>query len=361
MRMKHVIAVVCAALVGGGAVAGIAYKSKGFTDWTKENWLNSKHSEPTNETENYGGIDVSDTTEKVGSKMSLVAKPLAVSNTGYTSSDIDNYGVETYAMSASYTLTATIEPDTVTDSSLIWSIAWKNPSSSWASGKSVTDYITLTDNDSTATVTLKSAFGEQAIITVAAASNENATATCTVDYVQRLSLQHGNAYMDIKRIYQNQSMDFGFSFGESMNFKAISVYNSIGTQRGKLTFDKLEISLDSTLQDYIRNNSGVSTSSYYFRTLTRDFSSGLVTAVTVSSPNEFWQVNGASEWNTKILNAFVNGCKNGGTIRIGTTFTYTYNGTVVQTGQAFGDFTVNTNGLGIAATDVTLDNTSIVF
>lgn len=354
MKMKSVLAVVCAAAVGGGTVAGISYKSKGFTDWTKETWLNTNQSEPTDEIENSGGINVSDTTENVGSKMSLAVKPLAASNT-------DDYGIDTYSMATSYTLTATIAPNTVTDSSVIWSIAWKNQSSSWAIGKSVTDYITLTDNGLTATVTLESAFAEQAIITVAVASDNNIKATCTVDYVERLSIPHGGGYMDIKRGYRGDYTDWEFSFDTFMDIKAISEYKGVGTKRGELTFDNLTISLSTTLQDYIKNNSGVSTSYFFFKTLTRDFSDGHVYSTKIGSPSEFWQINGSSEWNSKLYNAFIRGCNAGGKIRMSTTYTYSYGGTVVQTGQALGDFTVNTDGLAISATGVTLDNSSIVF
>ena len=87
------------------------------------------------------------------------------------------------------TLTATVYPSTTTDKSVNWSVAFKNPSSSWASGKTVTDYVTVTPEASTttATVSCKAAFGEQVIVTAIARSNENVSATCTFDYVKRVS------------------------------------------------------------------------------------------------------------------------------------------------------------------------------
>lgn len=87
------------------------------------------------------------------------------------------------------TLTATIYPSTTSDKNVDWSVAFKNPSSSWASGQTVTDYVTVTPEASTtiATVTCKAAFGEQIIVTAIARSNENVTATCTFDYVKRVS------------------------------------------------------------------------------------------------------------------------------------------------------------------------------
>lgn len=97
----------------------------------------------------------------------------------------------------SYTVTATIEPAGALQKA-DWSLAWANSSSSWASGKTVTDYVTVStseDGGLTATVTLVKPFSEQIILTAAARGNSSKTATCTVDYQQRLvvnSLKFGN-------------------------------------------------------------------------------------------------------------------------------------------------------------------------
>ena len=45
----------------------------------------------------------------------------------------------------SVTLTATVKPDnTAENTGVDWDIKWKNASSSWANGKSVTSYVTVT-------------------------------------------------------------------------------------------------------------------------------------------------------------------------------------------------------------------------
>lgn len=88
----------------------------------------------------------------------------------------------------SYTITATIQPASALQKAN-WSVAWKNGGSSWATGKTVTDYVTVTPTEEgalTATLNCVKAFSEQVILTVSAAANENKTATCTVDYQQRL-------------------------------------------------------------------------------------------------------------------------------------------------------------------------------
>lgn len=57
------------------------------------------------------------------------------------SSEYDEYGVSAIAETA-YTLTATITPSDATNKKVDWSIAFKNGSSAWASGKTITDYVT---------------------------------------------------------------------------------------------------------------------------------------------------------------------------------------------------------------------------
>ena len=86
-------------------------------------------------------------------------------------------------------ITATITPGNATNQNVTWSIAWKNPSSSWASGKTVTDYVTVTpdsSNSKVATVTCVKAFSEQVIVTATAAGNTYVKKTCTVDYETRV-------------------------------------------------------------------------------------------------------------------------------------------------------------------------------
>ena len=86
-------------------------------------------------------------------------------------------------------ITATITPENATNQNVTWSVAWKNPSSSWARGKTVTDYVTVTpdsSNSKIATVTCVKAFSEQVIVTATAAGNTSVKKTCTVDYEKRV-------------------------------------------------------------------------------------------------------------------------------------------------------------------------------
>ena len=90
-----------------------------------------------------------------------------------------------------YTLTVVLNADCPDNMKAInWSIAWKNASSEWATGKVVTDYVTVTptsDGALTAKVKKLAAFGEQVIVTATSRVVSSLKATATVDCAKRLS------------------------------------------------------------------------------------------------------------------------------------------------------------------------------
>ena len=84
-------------------------------------------------------------------------------------------------------LTATIEPASATDKSVDWSVSFVNPSSTWATGKTATDYVTVTPTSNgatTADVHFVANFGEQILVTVTSRVSGSANASCTVDCIQ---------------------------------------------------------------------------------------------------------------------------------------------------------------------------------
>lgn len=96
-------------------------------------------------------------------------------------------GISPQADSA-YTLTATITPADANNKAVDWSIAWVNSNSAYASGKTVTNYVTVTptsDGALTANVECKQAFGEQIKVTATSRDNPAMKAECTVDYPPR--------------------------------------------------------------------------------------------------------------------------------------------------------------------------------
>lgn len=88
---------------------------------------------------------------------------------------------------ASVTLTATVTPSWATQA-LSWSVAFNDPASEWATGKTVTDYVTVTPGETTLTATVQclQPFGEQIIVTVSADEFDDVSATCTVDFQRRV-------------------------------------------------------------------------------------------------------------------------------------------------------------------------------
>lgn len=108
-------------------------------------------------------------------------------------------GIATQAESAQQ-LTATVTPADATNKEVDWSVAWKNASSTWATGKTVTDYVTIaatSDGALTANLSCLQAFGEQVIVTVAVRDSTGIYATATVDYTQRVlsyELHIGNTW-----------------------------------------------------------------------------------------------------------------------------------------------------------------------
>lgn len=110
-------------------------------------------------------------------------------STTLLSTEYDEYGVAATAESA-YTLTATVAPSYTTNPVVKWSVSWVNPSSEWASGKTVSNYVTITPSggyNHSATVSCNQAFGEQIKITATAESNANAYAECLVDYSKKIN------------------------------------------------------------------------------------------------------------------------------------------------------------------------------
>lgn len=150
-----------------------------------------------------------------------------------------------------YTLTAVLNegcPDSM--KAIDWSIAWKNASSTWASGKTVTDYVTVTptaDGALTAKVKKVKVFGEQIIVTAASRIRSEIKATATVDCLKRnptvssSDLTLGNAFTNPTINYDNSVGTLAptsvavssvtFNYGDSsIKSKVDSVNNTLGSK-----------------------------------------------------------------------------------------------------------------------------------
>ena len=165
-------------LVIAGTAALVGVLSDGFKNWDKFK-PDEEQTEQTEETADNGGAIIG---ESVGSGVKVMSAKIAPEN--YAAN-----GVSAQAETA-YTLTATVLPEKASNKAVDWAVSFVNPSSAWATGKTVTDYVTVTptaDGALTANVECLQAFGEQIEVTVTSRNNADATATCLVDYAERVS------------------------------------------------------------------------------------------------------------------------------------------------------------------------------
>lgn len=88
------------------------------------------------------------------------------------------------------TIRATVTPDNATDKTVHWTVEWASATSAFASGKNVTDYVTVTPGASdtlTAAVTCLQPFGEKILVKATAEADTDVSAMCTVDYVKKVT------------------------------------------------------------------------------------------------------------------------------------------------------------------------------
>ena len=177
-QAKAVVAVLLSAalLVGGGAVGyGMA------TDWTYQKATQIEQPDDQEQTTAGNAIITPDREASNGIKlMSATISP----------ESYEEYGISTLAESA-FSLTATITPSNATYQSVDMTLKWKNPQSEWASGKSVSDYLTInqtSDGSLTATGTVLQAFSEPIEIVATLRGQEEITAKAQVDYVGTLAM-----------------------------------------------------------------------------------------------------------------------------------------------------------------------------
>ena len=147
--------------------------------------------------------------------------------------DYAEYGIEPLADTA-FSITATVTPANATDKSITLSLAFENPGSSWASGKTVTDYVKLSTTAVQSgvpfTLTCSGEFGERITLTATANGGNNVKASTSIDYIYRFTeigvvageSNEENPYtgsfgLDSENI-------FGYSIDEYLDFTLIS-YN----------------------------------------------------------------------------------------------------------------------------------------
>ena len=100
---------------------------------------------------------------------------------------------------ASVTLTARVAPAAAAEAGLTWEMYFTDPSSEWANGKTVTDYVTLnkeTENALTATLTCIKPFGEQITVKVTSIYNPEYSAVCVLGFTKKANDVRFTLYYD---------------------------------------------------------------------------------------------------------------------------------------------------------------------
>lgn len=121
---------------------------------------------------------------------------------------------------------ATITPNNAANKKVDWSAAFKNPESEWATGKTLSEYITVTpaaDGSLMASVTCYQAFGEQVILTVTSRENAEATASCTIDYKQQLVSYELSVAQEGKTPSVNNAKKTGTLYADFASDKPITI------------------------------------------------------------------------------------------------------------------------------------------
>ncbi len=165
-----------------------------------------------------------------------------VQETGIVVGVAEEYGIELAAeaiSATSQTLTATVQTDGgyVYNDDLDWILSFKNATSAWAQGKTVGDYVQMSVSSDTHSVTLtsKAPFGEPIIVTAIAQENVEATASCQLDYVKRVtSISNFRSY-DTEGDTQLVPLDGEVQFDADVTY-------TVGTLAPTLAFRNLKLS-----------------------------------------------------------------------------------------------------------------------
>lgn len=238
--MKKVFSSVIAFIIAAALVIAVGVGSAWFSNWNVKTWFNSwgkggetvapdNPDKPITGDKSNGGGALIGGFENDGISLLSAELPFAA----YAAN-----GVSEKAEKA-YILAATTIPETATNFLVDWSIAWVNGESEWATDKTVTDYVSLVEQDNIrAVVSVLAPFAEQVKITVVSRDNPEAKASCVCDYVQRLSYDYAENDMSTLCIYKDTATaDYPFSVYAYTDY-------GIGTVQGSLNLVSVSLNLD---------------------------------------------------------------------------------------------------------------------
>lgn len=348
---KGVIAAIIAVVLAVVLVLVCGIGSSWFTNGDFSTWFNrwGKGNEELEQGNEEGGVVIGEVEEN---GISLMSAKIA-------SADYAEYGVSPLAETA-YALTATITPSDASNKAVSWSAAWKNSSSAWANGKSVSDYVSISSNGLTATVECLQAFGEQIIVTVKSTSNSSASATCTVDYSQKLTSMSNSIVGSDAGVWQsvqvNEELGDGHNYFVNPQFNFLFI-NSVQTSAHTISDDytkSVTFTPDSNFLDLCPSADGQSVTYTDDEIFDEMYGAGnFVYARTFLN-----ELLGDSVWGTS---EFYNACVTSYTSAIPVfTATITVEGEYSTLSESY-DFYINPTYVTVNVTGVSLDKGSIVF
>ena len=272
----------------------------------------------------------------------------------------EEYGISPLAESA-YVITATVLPENTTNKTLNMAFNWKNPDSTWASGKPVGEYLAVTSQgNNTWALSVGKAFGEQIEITVTtsnyvegdtSAENLALKATCLVDYVKRVE--------KVTLSYNSTPMEFG-----STTTISYDVTYSAGTIQGAFTAGIVSLSLTDELYNaciaaltsgnYAKSKN-IASFADLRSTTSKTVDVGLCTRFITATGNPG---SGQSQWQSAFRQFIVS--EPAFHAYLNMDWEYSYQGIGAASGTATQGVRFDADSLTVNASSVTLDNISFI-
>ena len=276
----------------------------------------------------------------------------------------------TAASGNNVTLNATVNADITTyNDNVLWEYAFQDPTSAWANGKTLSDYMSFTVSEDThsATFTCKEAFGEPIIVTAISEENPECTATCQLDYVKRITAV-SDSYPNASSASFSRYIRIGMT-----NTVTANVTYGVGTVTPYIDILSIAIPFSSELVSVIRANisSGMTAKSSSTETVTCTPLQG--SSVTGSFNFALSAFYGGGGDTNNLNNAIYNNAYNAETdqgssycaVKPTIKIAVTYGGVTYQTYSwtAQGSVRLEKGALSLktTVTSVSIDNSNVVF
>lgn len=329
------------------ATAVIGWFSYGYRNWSldewKQVWSETIQENPTN-----------DNTQEDQSEDNISESAMSLSMTSSGNKEV--------------VVQATVTPENAANKEVDWSLQWNEPSSEWANGKDVNDYVFVlpsSDGSTTATVSATKPFGEKIILKCTSRDNANVFATCTLDYAKKVS----SIDIVIKNNGETADGIFWSADGQTYDIEFVPTYDEVYTVDDSFDFTCSIIATDDFIESVQVQSSfyGPDGSSFIQQNLVSKKTSTLSDLKIVSSYQNLTESylsfrSGQNAVSSKIYNAAVNNFKQKVAAYSGNIFdititatgnysTYSTVSTITSTGA---NFTVSTE-------EVSLSETTIIF